>query len=233
MYYLRSRYYCPELHRFIGADAIFGSPGDILSQNIFAYCKNSSVREVDVDGTASVLAIALNRIINKVKVILYTISKYLPVSPKPPKHKKRAETVTVKGLMLNLGKMEKKKTDVSSKDDTGCGMFIRAAVTGTLRRHGHHVYHAGMTQMFDSDMIFSGNIEDIGGADGLIEGMILGTAKGKKVGHGGVYAGLHDFGNGLEHAVYSFNTAEKQGNLRPYTDINWTYYGWHKGIILP
>lgn len=50
--------------------------------------------------------------------------------------------------------------------------------------------------------------------------------------HGGVYAGLYDFGNGPEPAVYSYNTKRDVGNLRPLTDVDWVYYGWHMGVVL-
>lgn len=91
-----------------------------------------------------------------------------------------------------------------------------------------------MTSMFGNNMVLQGSIEEIGGSNGLIPGMILGT-KGSKEGriaHGGVYYGLYDFGNGLEHAVYSFNTVKNCGNLRPFSDQDWVYYGWHQGVIL-
>lgn len=43
LYYLQSRYYNPELERFINADAIAGSVGELLSHSIFAYCKNNPI----------------------------------------------------------------------------------------------------------------------------------------------------------------------------------------------
>lgn len=38
--------------------------------------------------------------------------------------------------------------------------------------------------------------------------------------HGGVYAGLYDFANGPEPAVYSYNTKQDVGNLRSFTDVD-------------
>ncbi|MEG0307619.1 MAG: RHS repeat-associated core domain-containing protein [Clostridium sp.] len=49
-YYLQSRYYNPEMGRFINADAIAGSIGELLSHNIFAYCLNSSTTGKDPSG---------------------------------------------------------------------------------------------------------------------------------------------------------------------------------------
>jgi RHS repeat-associated protein len=49
-YYLQSRYYNPEMGRFINADAIGGNVGALLSHNIFAYCNNNPVTAQDPSG---------------------------------------------------------------------------------------------------------------------------------------------------------------------------------------
>ena len=41
--YLQSRYYDPELSRFINADALVSTGQGILGNNMFAYCRNNSV----------------------------------------------------------------------------------------------------------------------------------------------------------------------------------------------
>ncbi|MGF0108615.1 MULTISPECIES: RHS repeat-associated core domain-containing protein [unclassified Clostridium] len=43
LYYLNARYYNPEWGRFINADGIVGTQGELLSANMFAYCKNNPV----------------------------------------------------------------------------------------------------------------------------------------------------------------------------------------------
>ena len=50
LYYLNSRYYNPEWGRFLNADAIAAKTGDLLSANMFAYCKNNVVNMSDPDG---------------------------------------------------------------------------------------------------------------------------------------------------------------------------------------
>ena len=52
MYYLQSRYYDPEICRFINADSTdyLGATGTLLSYNLFAYCENESVDFVDEKG---------------------------------------------------------------------------------------------------------------------------------------------------------------------------------------
>lgn len=54
MYYLQSRYYDPEICRFINADSTdyFGATGTLLSYNLFAYCENDGVNFVDETGCA-------------------------------------------------------------------------------------------------------------------------------------------------------------------------------------
>ena len=51
LYYVSSRYYNPEIGRWINADsAISGINGDILGYNMFAYCFNNPVNMFDPDG---------------------------------------------------------------------------------------------------------------------------------------------------------------------------------------
>ena len=59
-YYLQSRYYDPELGRFINADdtAYLGADGTLLSNNLFAYCGNNPVNKIDKTGNLG-LAIGL------------------------------------------------------------------------------------------------------------------------------------------------------------------------------
>ena len=52
MYYLQSRYYDPQIARFINADAIrnIGFAGSVLTNNIFSFCVNDPINETDTDG---------------------------------------------------------------------------------------------------------------------------------------------------------------------------------------
>ncbi len=53
LYYLQSRYYDPEICRFINADSTdyLGVSGTLLSCNLFAYCDNEPVGTIDAAGT--------------------------------------------------------------------------------------------------------------------------------------------------------------------------------------
>ena len=47
---MNSRYYNPDWGRFLNADSLLGETGDLLSHNMFAYCKNNPVNMADPDG---------------------------------------------------------------------------------------------------------------------------------------------------------------------------------------
>ncbi len=51
LYYLQSRYYNPEIGRFINADALVSTGQGILGYNMIAYCGNNPVLYTDLTGT--------------------------------------------------------------------------------------------------------------------------------------------------------------------------------------
>ena len=50
MYYLQSRYYDPEVGRFLNADAFAATGQGVLGNNMFAYCENNPVNYTDATG---------------------------------------------------------------------------------------------------------------------------------------------------------------------------------------
>jgi len=60
-YYLNSRYYNPIIGRFITMDGVeyLGASGTALSMNLFSYCENNPVNNVDLNGNVAV-AIAVS-----------------------------------------------------------------------------------------------------------------------------------------------------------------------------
>ena len=52
MYYLQSRYYDPQIGRFINADdvSLLGASGTALGFNLFAYCENNPITCIDIAG---------------------------------------------------------------------------------------------------------------------------------------------------------------------------------------
>ena len=49
-YYLQSRYYDPEVGRFINVDALVATGQGLLGNNMFAYCNNCPVNCFDLSG---------------------------------------------------------------------------------------------------------------------------------------------------------------------------------------
>ena len=52
LYYLKARYYDPQLCRFINADGYASTGQGILGSNMFAYCKNNPVNKYDPNGNS-------------------------------------------------------------------------------------------------------------------------------------------------------------------------------------
>ena len=57
LYYLQTRYYDPEVGRFISRDSIeYADPETICGFNLYAYCGNNPVMNVDPTGLAAIAA---------------------------------------------------------------------------------------------------------------------------------------------------------------------------------
>ena len=54
LYYLQSRYYDPQLGRFINADAFASTGQGLLGNNMFAYCLNNPIIHLDPSGLLAV-----------------------------------------------------------------------------------------------------------------------------------------------------------------------------------
>lgn len=60
LYYLKSRYYDPEVGRFISPDGIkYLKPNNICGMNLYAYCNNNPIMNVDPDGQIAGLLIGV------------------------------------------------------------------------------------------------------------------------------------------------------------------------------
>lgn len=56
LYYLNSRYYKPITGRFLNADGYMGTPGEVLSHNMYTYVKNNPVMYTDPSGYVGIFA---------------------------------------------------------------------------------------------------------------------------------------------------------------------------------
>ena len=54
LYYLQSRYYNPNIGRFLNADSLVSTGQGLLGNNMFAYCRNNPVSRKDASGTDDV-----------------------------------------------------------------------------------------------------------------------------------------------------------------------------------
>lgn len=119
----------------------------------------------------------------------------------------------------------------------------------TRRARGRQGY-PGATTNFARHCKYYGSIADLGGAEGLLPGMELyqGCRKSEDstdyyMGHTGVYAGKHDFGDGrgAVHAVYQSSPGYRR-LAKKYPKLNgpnltamnqaWNYWGWSRYLRL-
>ena len=120
-YYVSSRYYDPEIGRFISADgAISGVGGDIRGYNLYSYCFNNPVNMSDPDGNWPKW---VSKIGNAVKNTVKTVVKAV---------KKAANTVKT-----TVAKFAKKTSGASNKrPPTGEPGSTYVAPNGDRRTYG-------------------------------------------------------------------------------------------------
>ena len=53
LYYLQSRYYDPEVGRFLNADIVYDTDAGLQGYNLFIYCGNNPINRIDVSGADS------------------------------------------------------------------------------------------------------------------------------------------------------------------------------------
>lgn len=59
LYYLQSRYYEPEIGRFISADDLLATSCGVLEHNMYVYCNNNPINQMDSSGDISIAIVGL------------------------------------------------------------------------------------------------------------------------------------------------------------------------------
>ena len=96
-YYLQSRYYDPEVSRFINADGLISAGQDILGCNVFAYCVNNPINRSDPNGNLSFISF-----LSKAITIVRIVKTVLRISNK--KHNSKVDSnpkTSTKGKIIN------------------------------------------------------------------------------------------------------------------------------------
>ena len=93
MYYLQSRYYDAKICRFISADSYTSTGQGILGNNMFAYCNNDPVNNVDITGEISIGII----IVIIVSVVLLSSCSMSSEAEARANEKYNASTINING----------------------------------------------------------------------------------------------------------------------------------------
>lgn len=108
LYYLQSRYYAPEVGRFINADTFISTGQGILGNNKFAYCQNNPIYFRDTHGESVLAAVfgtvaiavcvfAISHCIASVTVLLIDSLNTSPVSFSKTASSEAEETLPPQG----------------------------------------------------------------------------------------------------------------------------------------
>ncbi len=82
-YYLNARYYDPQIGRFISPDEVecLGASNTVQSYNLFTYCENNPVNDIDFTGNWSikiiVTAALTSAVISAVSTIIYNVAHHI------------------------------------------------------------------------------------------------------------------------------------------------------------
>ena len=132
LYYLQSRYYNPEICRFISADSIsyLGADGTPASYNLFTYCGNNPINYTDPKGT---LAIEATFVVNVLISFFAAITSILAAKP----------------IVDSISKTEEKSYTVYTLSDPNTGQVMYVGRTSNfyirMKAHQLNVYRKDLT----------------------------------------------------------------------------------------
>ena len=80
LYYLNNRYYSPTLGRFINMDGVINSNKTFLSHNLFSYCDNNYINNVDSSGKFAIAISFAPALLEAFATTVKVVSTYLVIS---------------------------------------------------------------------------------------------------------------------------------------------------------
>ena len=119
-YYLQTRYYDPEVGRFLNADGIIGANGDIQGYNLFAYCSNRPTIAADHSGEFIGLIIFGVAVVCTVVVVVDVASSY-PNRKSNKEHNVEQAKKLPSGFIENQDTLNNYKIGWGTMDKNGCG----------------------------------------------------------------------------------------------------------------
>lgn len=81
MYYLNSRFYNPEVGRFINADGLLGEVGNLQTHNMYAYCANNPVMFTDSTGYIPEWLMDVTGFISGAAITIVALTAFVLTSP--------------------------------------------------------------------------------------------------------------------------------------------------------
>ena len=138
MYYLNSRYYNPQIGRFISADSIsYLDPSSETGLNLYAYCGNNPVMYVDSTGEFFIsIALISSLVIGVAKILIAAAVAYAVV-----------KTVEVIANAVENAENEQKKdswTVYALKDSAGVVQYVGRIKNPVARKRWHTLMKPGL-----------------------------------------------------------------------------------------
>ena len=180
LYYLQSRYYDPATGRFINADGYINGNGDLIGYNMYAYCSNNPVMNVDPTGDSILIALLIGGAVG-------VVSQY------------------VSDVVCNL--IEGEDLATSLTDVSSIVTYAGSAISGALSATGISVLGSAVSNATIDGIVYLLD-SAIHGEDASENGLILHMALGASGGiAGGKGANLSKFMNMRTVAKKTLQTA--------------------------
>ncbi len=141
MYWLRSRYYYPELHRFISADNVMDGAG-LFGANLYAYCKNAPVGASDPSGHTAAGAV-LQQSGAAAQILIGALGSAAAAAASPW----LLAVACVGGLLMLAGAASNTHTNARSRTEIRSALLSASYGDANARDHSYNTgdYYAAFT----------------------------------------------------------------------------------------